>query len=155
MRLIHLAAALLFATTLAPIALGQHTHLAPNSTWTLNIKESNFGGAPAPRSETFILIQDDDQWGKYTDVLVDAKGKTWKSSWSGAEDGKPHPVKGIPGSTFSSDPLTDVSVNKIPGSIETCHFSVSADKKKFLEKCVTQRSDGKKFDQSLVYDRTQ
>ena len=39
-------------------------------------------------------------------------------------------------------------------SVSTCTFSLSADKKKFTNKCVTKTKDGKQFNQTTVYDRT-
>ncbi len=57
--------------------------------------------------------------------------------------------------TYSTDAATDVSVQTNPDcSIGTCSFSLSADKKKFTNKCVTKTKDGKQFNQTTVYDRT-
>ncbi|MES2393953.1 MAG: hypothetical protein V4555_20120 [Acidobacteriota bacterium] len=153
MRLTHLVPALLLASSLNLFA--QHTHLATPSTWTLNTTESKFGGGPATKSEHFVMFVDTDKWAKYTDVMVDSDGKTWKSSWSAPADNKPHPITGMPGSTFQTDPATDVSIYKMPGEVTlTCHFSLSPDKKKFLQKCVAETAKGQKWDQYLVYDRT-
>jgi hypothetical protein len=153
-RSISRVAAILFASTLTPLAFAAHTHLAPHSTWTLNVGESDFGGGFSMKSDTFVITTDTDKWAKWSDTMVDADGKTWKSSWSGPEDGKPHPFTGMSGN-FSTDPATDTSVMTFPdGTVQTCNFTLSADKKKYSEKCVAKSPDGKEVNQTLVYDRT-
>jgi hypothetical protein len=79
--------ALLFASTLTPVAFATHTHLPTPSTWTLNLAESDFGGGISMKSDTFVITTDTDKWGKWTDTMVGSDGKTVRSSWSGAEDG--------------------------------------------------------------------
>jgi hypothetical protein len=144
----------LLAATFAPLALAAHTHMPAHTTWTLNLGESNFGGGPAMKSDTFVILTDTDKWAKWTDHMVDGDGKTWKSSWSGPEDGQARPFTGMPG-TFSTDAATDVSVMTFPdGTTQTCNFSLSHDQKKYSEKCVAKTPDGKQADQTLVYDRT-
>jgi hypothetical protein len=145
----------LLVATLAPFAFAAHTHMAPHSTWTLNLGESNFGGGPSMKSDTFVILTDTDKWAKWTDDMVDGDGKTWKSSWSGPENGHASPFTGMPG-TFSTDAATDVSVMTFPdGTTQTCHFSISHDQKKYSEKCVAKASNGKQTNQTLVYDRSQ
>lgn len=147
-------AAVLFASTLTPFAFAAHTHVATPSTWTLNVGESNLGTGPAMKSDTFVVLTDTDKWAKWTDTMVDGDGKTWKSSWNGPADGTLHPITGYPGK-WGTNPATDVSTMTFPdGTVQTCHFSVSADKKKFNEKCVAKSADGKEANQTLVYDRT-
>ena len=150
----HRVSTILLASLATPCAFAAHTHLPTPSAWTLNLGESDFGGGPSMKSDTFIITMDTEKWGKWSDNMVDASGKNWKFSWSGPEDGTPKPFVGIPG-TYSSNAATDVSVQTNPdGSIETCSFSLSADKKKFTNKCVTKTKDGKQFHQTTVYDRT-
>lgn len=152
---ISLVSAVLLAFTLVPFAFAAHTHLPAHSTWTLNVGESDFGGGVSMKSDTFVLITDTDKWGKWTDTMVTGDGTTVKSSWSGAEDGKPHPFTGWPGATYSTDPATDVSVETFPdGTVQTCDFSLSSDGKKFTNKCVAKSPDGKETHQTIVYDRT-
>ena len=147
-------AVVLLSSTLTPVAFAAHTHLATPSTWTLNTQESDFGGGPSMKSDVFVITMDNEKWGKWTDTMVDGDGKTWKSSWSGPEDGTPRPFTGMPGS-FSTNAATDVSVETYPdGSVQTCSFSLSADKKKYTSKCVTKTKDGKEVNQTVVYDRT-
>lgn len=149
------ASAVLLSAVVTPYALAAHTHIRTPSTWTLNLSESNFGSGPAMKGDVFVMITDTEKWAKYTDVTVDGDGKTWKTSWSGPENGTPHPVKGMPGATFSTNAATDVSVMTLPdGTAITCDFSLSSDKKKFTNKCQAKMKDGKTTDQTMIYDRT-
>lgn len=146
--------AILLASTLTPAAFAAHTHMPAHTTWTLNLGESDFGGGPSMKSDTFVVIADNDKWAKWTDDMVDGDGKSWKSSWSGPENGQSRPFTGIPGS-FSTNAATDVSVETYPdGTVQTCDFSLSANKKKFTDKCTSKSPDGKETHQTLVYDRT-
>ena len=147
-------AVVLLSSTLTPLAFAAHTHLATPSTWTLNLAESDFGGGPSMKSDVFVITMDTEKWAKWSDNMVDGDGKNWKFSWSGPADGTPKPFTGMNG-TYSSNAATDVSVETTPdGSTFTCTFSISPDKKKFTNKCVTKTKDGKQFNQTTVYDRT-
>lgn len=146
--------AVLLASTLTPFAFAAHTHLATPSTWTLNLAESDFAGGPSMKSDVFVVTMDTEKWQKWSDNMVDSDGKNSKFSWSGPADGTPKPFTGING-TYSTNAATDVAVETMPdGSVSTCAFSLSADKKKFTNKCVTKTKDGKQFNQTTVYDRT-
>ncbi len=155
LRSSRLASAVLIASFVTPFALAAHTHMATPSTWTLNQKESNWGGGPSMKSDTFIMLTDTEKRAKFTDTMVDGDGKTWKLSWSGPADGSAHPMVGMKGATFSDNAAADMSVFVMPdGMSVTCNFSLNADKKKFVEKCVVKTQDGKQANQTLVYDRT-
>ena len=144
----------LLASTLTPFAFAAHTHMATPSTWTLNLGESDFGGGPSMKSDVFVMTMDTEKWAKWSDNMVDGDGKNWKFSWSGPADGTPKPFTGMDG-TYSTNAATDVAVETSPdGSTFTCTFSLSADKKKFTNKCVAKTKDGKQFNQTTVYDRT-
>ena len=146
--------AVLLASTLTPFAFAAHTHLATPSTWTLNLGESDFGGGPSLKSDVFVVTMDTEKWAKWSDNMVDGDGKNWKFSWSGPADGTPKPFTGMNG-TYSTNAATDVAVETDPaGNVITCTFSLSADKKKFTNKCVTKTKDGKQYNQTTVYDRT-
>ncbi len=150
-----LVSAALLSSLLAPVTFAAHTHLPTPSTWTLNLGESDFGSGPTMKSDIFVMITDTEKHAKYTDVTVDGDGKTLKSSWSGPADGTPHPITGMAGATYSTDAATDVSVMNLPdGTAITCDFSLSPDKKKFINKCVAKTKDGKQANQTIVYDRT-
>ena len=146
--------AILLASTLTPFAFAAHTHLPTPSTWTLNLGESDFGGGPSMKSDVFVITMDTEKWAKWSDNMVDGDGKNWKFSWTGPADGSPKPFTGMNG-TYSTNAATDVSVETNPdGSVVTCDFSLSPDKKKFTNKCITKTKDGKQFNQTVVYDRT-
>ena len=146
--------AVLFSSTLTPVAFAAHTHLPTPSTWTLNLGESDFGGGPSMKSDVFVITTDTEKWCRWSDNMVDGAGKNWKFSWSGPADGTSRPFTGIHGS-YSTNAATDVSVETdVEGNVETCTFFLSADKKKFTNKCVTKTKDGKQFNQTTVYDRT-
>lgn len=150
---ISVGAVVVLAFTVTPFAFAAHTHVATPSTWTLNTSESNFGGGISMKSDTFIITTDTEKWAKWSDTMVDGDGKTWKSSWSGPEDGTQHSFTGMPG-TWGTNAATDVSAMTFPdGTVQTCHFSLSANKKKYNEKCVAKSPDGKEVNQTLVYDR--
>ena len=154
MKFIGRASVVVLAFSLALLAFAAHTHLPTPSTWTLNLGESDFGGGVSMKSDVFVMTEDTEKWAKWTDTMVTSDGKTVKSSWSGAADGKPHPFVGW-GATYSSDPATDVSVEKMPdGTVQTCTFFLNAAKNKFTNKCVAKSPDGKESHQTIVYDRT-
>ncbi|HTV08142.1 MAG TPA: hypothetical protein VMD97_03755 [Candidatus Aquilonibacter sp.] len=153
MKLILRAAVAAVAFIAAPFAFAAHTHMPANSTWTLNVGESNFGGGFSMKSDTFVITTDTDKWAKWSDNMVDGDGKNWKSSWSGPEDGHAHPFTGMSGN-FSTNPATDVSAMTFPdGTVQTCHFWLNSAKNKYSEKCVAKSPDGKEVNQTLVYDR--
>ncbi len=155
LRSSRLASAVLLPSLLTSFVLAAHTHLPTPSTWTLNLGESDFGSGPAMKSDVFVMITDTEKQAKFTDSMVDGDGKTWNSSWSGPADGTTHPMTGMAGATYSTDVATDRSVLTLPdGTTIACDFSVSPDKKKFINKCVAKTKDGKQANQTMVYDRT-
>lgn len=136
------------------IAFAAHTHVPTPSTWTLNVKASDFGGGPAMKSDVITLLTDTEKWLKDTDVMVDDTGTTLKSSWSGPQDGTFKPVTGIPGAKAEYKTDDDSSVMIMPGGEEfDCLFSFDSSKKKVTQTC-TAKAGGKSFKQKLVYDRT-
>ncbi len=155
LRFPRLASAILLPSLLTSSVLAAHTHVPTPSTWTLNLAESDFASGPSMKSDVFVMLTDTEKLAKYTDSMVDGDGKTWNSSWSGPADGTAHPVTGMAGATFSTDAATDRSVMTLPdGTAIACDFSLSPDKKKFINKCVAKTKDGKQANQTMVYDRT-
>ena len=149
-----LSAAALLAAVSAPLALAAHTHVTTPSTWAINLKESNFGTGPSSKSDTFTVTTDTDKWLEYSEVAVDSDGNTLKTSWSGPQDGSLRPIVGLSGGQASFDTAADTTVQMFPdGSKMSCGYSLPADKKKYIEKCVITFQDGKTTKQTLVYDR--
>jgi hypothetical protein len=63
-------------------------------TWTLNVAKSDFGKQPPLKSATIQLMDDKDNSLKWTYTETTADGKTSTAHYSGAFDGKPHPITG-------------------------------------------------------------
>ncbi|HEY4355624.1 MAG TPA: hypothetical protein VGN16_07760 [Acidobacteriaceae bacterium] len=141
------------ALILVPGALAGHTH-APNSSWKLNAGASDFGQGPSMKSDLYVIHTDSDKWLTFEDTTVDGDGKTWKISWSGPQDGSPHPVKGMPGATYSSKTADDSSHFAFPdGTVEDTTLAMSGDKKRVTLTVDGKTKDGKSFHQTLIYDR--
>jgi hypothetical protein len=135
-------------------ALAAHTHAPTPSTWELNVSESDFGGGPTMKSDKMTILTDNDKWLKWTDVTVDNDGKTWKTSWSGPQDGTMKPIVGMEGAKASFKTADDSSHWEMPdGSISDSTLVMSPDKKKVTITNVVKTKDGKTFNQTLVYDR--
>ena len=145
----------MMATAVPAVLAAGHTHAPPNSTWTLNLKESDFGGGPAYKSDVMTVVTDTEKWLKWTDVAVDGDGKTWKTSWSGPQDGTEKPITGMPGAKASFKTADDSGHMVMPdGTVSDSVFTMSDDQKKVTMKITGKMKDGKGFNQTLVYDRT-
>jgi hypothetical protein len=135
-------------------AVAAQTHVSAGSVWRLNLVQSDFGGGPPMRSDEFVILVDTATRVKWTDKMVDDKGKTWKTAFDGPVDGTMHPISGQPGAKFSVKAAEDTNFLTTPdGTTTACTFSASADQKKYFEKCIVSTKSGKKFKQTMVYDR--
>ncbi len=152
-RVVSLLSALLLGSfTLS--ALAAHTHAPTPSTWQLNVAASDFGGGPAMKSDQMTVLTDTEKWFKWTDVSVDADGKTWKTSWSGPQDGTLKPIEGMAGAQASFKTADDSSRWVMPdGSVSESTMVMSPDKKKVTITATLKTKDGKEIHQTLVYDR--
>ena len=147
-----LSALLIGASTLS--AFAAHTHAPTPSTWNLNVGASDFGGGPALKSDRMVMLTDTEKWLKWTDVTVDDTGKTWKTSWSGPQDGTMKPVVGMAGSKASFKTDDDSSHWEMAdGSTSDSTMEMSSDKKQVTINLTIKTKDGKEFNQKLVYDR--
>jgi hypothetical protein len=147
-----LTAILLGSFTLS--ALAAHTHAPTPSTWELNVAASDFGGGPTMKSDTMTILTDNDKWLKWTDVTVDADGKSWNTSWSGPQDGSLKPVEGMPGAQASFKTADDSSHWVMAdGSTSDSTLVMSPDKKKVTITATVKTKDGKEYHQTWVYDR--
>ena len=146
------SAVLLGSFTLS--ALAAHTHAPTPSTWELNVAASDFGGGPTMKSDKMSILTDNDKWLKWTDVTVDGDGKTWKTSWSGPQDGTLKPVEGMEGAKASFKTADDSSHWEMAdGSTSDSTLVMSPDKKKVTITATVKTKDGKEFHQTWVYDR--
>ncbi len=135
-------------------AVAAQTHVPGGSVWKLKLAQSNFGGGPSMKSDEFVLLVDTATRVKWTDKMVDDKGKMWKTAFDGPVDGTMHPISGQPGIMFSVKAADDTNFETMPdGTTTACTFSASADQKKYFEKCILSTKSGKKFKQMMVYDR--
>lgn len=142
------------AATLVPSAFAAHTHVATPSTWVLDVGKSDFGGGPTMKSDRMVLLTDTDKWLKFTDVSVDGDGKTYKTSWSGPQDGTMKPVEGMQGAEASFKTVDDSSHWVMPdGSVSDTTYVLSSDKKTATFTTKIRMKDGKEYTQTLVYDR--
>ena len=142
------------ALGLPTAAFAAHTHAPSPSVWTLNIKASDFGGAPAPRSDIDKILADDDHHLHWEDITVDAAGNKGRTSWDGPEDGTPSPIVGLPGSQFSWNTETDSERAVYPdGSVAEATFTVSADQKRMTFNQTVTSKDGSVIHQVMIYDR--
>ena len=136
-------------------ALAAHTHVATPSTWTLNVKESEFGGGPTMKSDVQIVTVDTEKRLAWSEVMVDGTGKTIRSSWDGPADGSLHPIKGIPGGMSSTNAADDTTRMVFPdGTQGSGVFSLSGDGKKLTMKGTFKDKAGHQGSQTLVYYRT-
>jgi hypothetical protein len=147
-----LSAVLVGSLTLT--AFAAHTHAPTPSTWELNITASDFGGGPTLKSDKMTILTDNEKWLKWTDVTVDSDGKTWKTSWSGPQDGTMKPIVGMEGGKAGFKTDDDSSRWEMPdGSVSTSTMVMTPDKKKVTINITLKTKDGKTFNQTLVYDR--
>ena len=139
---------------LVPVALAAHTHVPAPSTWTLNVKETDFAGGPVIKSDIDHVLVDSEKQLHWSDVTVDGNGNTSKTSWNGPEDGSLHPIQGLPGAQASWDSATDTEHSVFAdGTVYDAVLTLSADKKKMTFAQTVSGKDGNVFHQSLVYDR--
>lgn len=134
-------------------AQAQGVHLPDHSTWTLNLGETNFGGGPELKSDVFTVYKDSDGLLRFRETTVDSASKTVHTSWSAAEDGKMHPVKGAPGQQASVTSDGKYTINFPDGSVQKLQESLSEDGKSVMYIGTLTTKDGKTYDQKWVYDR--
>jgi hypothetical protein len=126
--------------------------------WILNLKESELlPGEDKPAELVMAITKDDGTAFRWTVSVKMPDGASGSTSFDGAIDGKPHPVKGRPGSTSAFSWAQDGSLKQVsqsPGglAIETCSFS--ADAKKMT--CGARQTDkrGRAITYVEVFDRS-
>ncbi len=135
-------------------ALAAHTHVPTPSTWSLNLKETDFGGGPTMKSDVEVVTVDTEQRLAWSDVTVDDKGQTIKTSWDGPPDGTMHPLKGVPGAMSGWNAATDTGHTVLPdGTVTDYSFTMPNSKKTVFSDTVKDKA-GHTFHQTLVYDRS-
>jgi len=91
-----IAGALALLMSVGTFAAGQKTMNAASAVgrWRLNVEKSDFGQMPKPKSGTLNITADSAASAKWNATIAYADGKKETYTYSGAEDGKPHPVMG-------------------------------------------------------------
>ncbi len=153
MRKYLIVVGVLFLAT-AVTTLAQGKHVPTPSTWTLNLKLSNFGGDPAPVSDVQELTADTSTHLAFSETMVDDKGVKSVIGYDGPVDGTMHPLTGMPGAMMSWDDKTDTGKSTMPdGSVVTTHLATVTDKQVTFHITMIAKN-GKKTTQTLIYDRT-
>jgi hypothetical protein len=131
------------------------SHDAQMGTWKLNEAKSKFG-SPA-RNHTVIYEATGDNV-KITVDGVDAQGKPAHNEWVGKFDGKEYPVTGDPNTDMRSYTVVDdhtlsLTIKKGGKTITTGKIVVSADGKSRTVSSSTTGPDGKKIENTAVFDK--
>lgn len=118
------------STTCLPVlaAVAGQTHVPAGRVRKLNLAQSNFGGGPSMKSDGFVILVATPTRVKWTDTMVDEKGKMWKTGVDGPFDATMHPISGQPGVMFSVKDVDDTNLETMPdGTTTACTFSATAD----------------------------
>ena len=129
---------------------------AVDGTWNLNIAKSKFSGA-APKSVTRVYTESAD--GSTLDQkTVGADGKEMSMHVTLAYDGKEHPITGNPDADAGTGKAinahtSDFTLTKGGKVSGTVHRVVSADGKTLTVHNKGTHTDGKTYDDTLVFDK--
>jgi hypothetical protein len=125
-------------------------------TWKLNVAKSKFSGA-APNSATRVYAESAD--GTTLDQkIVGADGKEMSMHTTIKYDGKDYPVTGNPdGDSVTAKVIdsrtTDFKIKKNGKVVGSVHRVVSADGKTLTVHNTGTHTDGKAYDDTLVFDK--
>jgi hypothetical protein len=140
-------------------ALGQSKHSGVG-TWKVDISQSTFGSAPAPKSITVVILKDSPKLLSWRVHGIDDKGKSFAYSWSGPEDGTMHPVmqngKEIgQQSAKREDDATILRHGEDPdGSSFDARDTTSDDGNTISEESTAKSKDGKESTTKTLYHRS-
>lgn len=129
---------------------------AVDGTWKLNVAKSKFSGT-APKSATRVYTESAD--GTTLDQkMVGADGKEASMHVTLTYDGKEHPITGNPdadsGTGKSIDAhTTDFTLKRGSKVVGSVHRVVSADGKTLTVNNKGTHTDGKAYDETLVFDK--
>ena len=154
-RSVCLAACIVLLTT---SALAQNFSFA--GTWKLDVKQSDFGSEPAPKSITVTLLKDTPKMLSIRGHGIDDQGKSFSYSWSGPEDGSMQPmtnngkVEGKQSARKEGDTLVRHGENP-DGSSFDARATISGDGNMATEEVSMKSKDGKETKQKTVWHRIQ
>ena len=126
--------------------------------WRLDLGQSELLPGEAPPADLVMAItKDDGTVFRWTVTVKMPDGAAGATSFDGAIDGKPHPVKGRPGSTSAFSWMPDGSLKQVsqsPGGIATEICAFSPDAKKMT--CNARQTDiqGRAVSYLEVFDRS-
>jgi hypothetical protein len=129
---------------------------AVDGTWTLNLAKSKFSGT-APTSVTRVYSASAD--GTTLDQkMVGADGKEMSMHVTLTYDGKAHPITGNPDADSGTGKAinaraTDFTLTKGGKVVGSVHRVVSADGKTLRVHNKGTHTDGKTYDDTLVFDK--
>jgi hypothetical protein len=126
-------------------------------TWKLNLAKSTYSPGPPPRSQT-ITTQAEGQAHKYTVEAVDAQGNPSKAVVMTFNDGKSHPVTGVPAYDAASDKRVNDSTawvirTKAGKVVQTLIGEYSADGKTWTITTAGVTQNGQQLYNVTVYDK--
>jgi len=146
---------LLLGLLLGTAAFAQNNSLT--GTWKLDVKQSDFGSDPAPKSLT-VTVKDTQKMFSVHGRGIDDKGKTFSYSWSGPEDGSMHPgmsngkVSGKMSARKEGDTLVRHSED-LDASSYDYRATVSSDGNTATEEMTGKDKGGKEVKQKTVWHR--
>lgn len=154
MKTKRLALTLLLSVAAAAVCLGADNPMM--GTWKLNEGKSKLD-PNGPKNQTVVYSAAGEQM-KITVDGVDANGKAIHSEWTGAADGKDHPVTGAANEDTRAYKKIDnrtleFTSKKDSKVISTGKVVVSADGKTRTVSHNGTSDDGKKFSSTVVYDK--
>jgi len=129
---------------------------AVDGTWSLNVAKSKFSGT-APKSAMRVYTESAD--GTTLDQkMVGADGKELSMHVTLAYDGKNHPITGNPDADGGTGKAinahtSDFSLTKGGKVVGSVHRVVSADGKTLTVHNKGTHTDGKTYDDTLVFDK--
>ena len=126
-------------------------------TWKLNLAKSTYSPGPPLRSQT-ITCQAEGQGHKYTVEGVDAQGNPLKAVLMAFNDGKSHPVTGVPAFDAASDKMVSDSTGwvirtKAGKVVQTLISEFSADGKTWSVTTAGVTPNGEQLYNVSVYDK--
>jgi hypothetical protein len=129
---------------------------AVDGTWKLNVAKSKFSGT-APKSGTRVYTESADGI-SLDQKMVGADGKEMSMHVTLKYDGKDHPITGNPDADSGAGKAvdahtTDFTLKRGGKEVGTVHRVVSADGKTLTINNKGTHSDGKTYDDTLVFDK--
>jgi hypothetical protein len=130
----------------------------PAGVWQLNLAKSKFSPGPAPKSATLYIVAEGPN-PKATGVGIDAAGNPTVSLFPNiSEDGKPHPVTGIPAYDASAYTRVDaytINITRTKGGkvVQTATALTSQDGKTITFTSTGTDADGRQINNIAVFDK--